>query len=528
MNDIIYLDLECLLLKYDSCSNNPIQSYTKNDTYHEACFYSTTVLRNHSKETTISYYGGEDCLAKPCKELREKATELFNTEKLPMTPITHEQQKKHSESDKCYICNKKFIYNKKNKYYKNLMKVKDHDHYTGKYRGAAHSICNLRYKTQEDISVVIHNGSNYDFHLIITELAKEFRSEIHCIPEDKEKYKSFSIPIMHREVNNKIINYKLRFIDSARFMRGSLDTQVNNLYRLYDFDCVEEKKQQIKIRYTDKIVYTRFKTCTKRSKQSINELKHKFPSAYQLTKGNIDAFVFLLRKGVVYPYEYMTSWEKFNETEFPPIDQCDYRHAQRVWSLFNTKDLGDHHDLYVQSDTTQLADIFEQFRTLCLKEYELDPAYFCTTPGLALEACLKLTNVKIELLTDTDMVLMFEKGIRRGISQAINCYATANNKYMPNYDSQQLSTFLMYLDANNLYGWAMCKKLPPDGFLWSKNLSQYTSDFIKNYNENSDLGYLLEVDISYPKHLHKLHSDLLFLPVRQNKLLTTLEDEKNM
>ena len=145
-----------------------------------------------------------------------------------------------------------------------------------------------------------------------------------------------------------------------------------------------------------------------------------------------------------------------------------------------------------------------------------------------MEACLKLTNVKIELLTDTDMVLMFEKGIRRGISQAINCYATANNKYMPNYDSQQLSTFLMYLDANNLYGWAMCKKLPPDGFLWSKNLSQYTSDFIKNYNENSDLGYLLEVDISYPKHLHKLHSDLLFLPVRQNKLLTTLEDEKNM
>ena len=233
-----------------------------------------------------------------------------------MTPLTHEQQKKHSESDKCYICNQKFIYNKINKYYKNLMKVMDHDHYTGKCKGAAHSICNLRYKTQEDIPVVIHNGSNYDFHLIITELAKEFRSEIHCIPEDKEKYKTFSIPIMHREVNNKIINFNLRFIDSARFMLGSLDTHVNNLSGLYDCKCADEKKQQIKIRYNDKLVYTRCKTCTKRSKQTIESLKDKFLTVYQLTKGNIDKFIFLLRKGV-YPYEYINSWERFNETELP-------------------------------------------------------------------------------------------------------------------------------------------------------------------------------------------------------------------
>ena len=144
-----------------------------------------------------------------------------------------------------------------------------------------------------------------------------------------------------------------------------------------------------------------------------------------------------------------------------------------------------------------------------------------------MEACLKKTNVKIELLTDIDMVLMFEKGLRGGISQAIHRYATANNKYMPNYDSQRLSSYLMYLDANNLYGWAMSKKLPLNGFLWAKNLNQYTSDFIKNYDENSDLGYLLEVDINYPKHLNELHSDLPFLPVKQNKLLTTLEDKKN-
>ena len=130
--------------------------------------------------------------------------------------------KKYSKSDKCYITTKNFITNKKNKYYKNLKKVKDHDHYTGIHRGAAHSICNIRYKTQEHIPVVIHNGNNYDFHLIITELAKEFRLEIYCIPEDKEKYKTFSIRITYREVNNKTITYNLRFIDSKRFMDESL------------------------------------------------------------------------------------------------------------------------------------------------------------------------------------------------------------------------------------------------------------------------------------------------------------------
>ena len=538
MNDIIYFDLECLLLKYDSCSNNPIQSHTKNDAYHEACGYSTIILRNHSKESTTSYHRGKDCLSKLCKELREKATNLINTEKLLMTPLTHEEPKKHDDSKKCFICNKKFITDKKNKYYKKLMKVKDHDHYTGKYRSEAHSICNLRYKTQKDILFVIHNGSNYNFHLIITELAEEFRSEIHCIPKDKEKYKSFSITLMHKRENNKTIKYNLNFIDSARFMMGSLDTHVNNLSGLFDCNSENERKRQIKIKYNDKSVHTRCKTCKKRSKQPINPLKDKFPSIYQLAKGNMDTFIFLLTKGV-YPYEYMDSWKKCDETELPSIDKFysnlnledidkdDYKHAQKVWSTFNIKNLGEYHDLYVQSDTTKLADSFEQFRTVCLKENESDPAYFCTTPGLAMEACLKKTGVKLELLTDIDMVLMFEKGLRGGISQAIHRYATVNNKCMPNYHSQRLSSYLMYLDANNLYGCAMSKKLPLNGFLWSKKLNKYTSDFIKIYDENSSLGYLLVVDINYPKYLHKLHSDLPFLAIKQNKLLTTLEDQKN-
>ena len=132
-----------------------------------------------------------------------------------------------------------------------------------------------------------------------------------------------------------------------------------------------------------------------------------------------------------------------------------------------------------------------------------------------MEVCLKRTGVKLDLLTYIDMVLMFEKGLRGGISQAIHRYVTASNKYMPNYDSQRLSSYLMYLEANNLYGWAMSKKLPLNGFLWSKKLNEYASDFIKNYDENSNLGYLFEVDINYPKHLHKLHTDLPFLAIKK-------------
>ena len=130
---------------------------------------------------------------------------------------------------------------------------------------------------------------------------------------------------------------------------------------------------------------------------------------------------------------------------------------------------------------------------------------------LALEACLKTANVKIELLTNIDMVLMFE----RGISQAIQRYASANNKYMSNYDSKQLSIYLMYLDANNLYGFAMSKKLPIRNFKWCDNLEIFTIEFIKNYNENSNIGYLLEVDIEYSKELYRSHTDLPFLPIKK-------------
>ena len=176
------------------------------------------------------------------------------------------------------------------------------------------------------------------------------------------------------------------------------------------------------------------------------------------------------------------------------ITDEDYSHAQKVWNEFEIKNIGEYHDLYVQSDTLLLADAFEKFRETCIEISQLDPAHFLSAPGLAWQACLKKTGVELELLTDNDMLAMVEKGIRGGMCNAVYRYAKANNKYMKNFDKNILPTYLEYLDANILYGWAMCKKLPVSNFTWAEDLSKFDEKFIKDYDENSDKGYLLEVD----------------------------------
>ena len=179
-----------------------------------------------------------------------------------------------------------------------------------------------------------------------------------------------------------------------------------------------------------------------------------------------------------------------------------------MFKRFKLENLGDYHDLYVKSDTLLLADVFNNFRDRCIKEYELDPAHFLSLPELAWQVCLKKTNIELELLTDYDMLLMVEEGIRGGICHAIYRYAKANNKYMKNYNNNdEESSYIQYLDANNLYGWAMSKKLPVNGFKSADN-DKINEEFIKNYNENNKKGYILEVDVKYPKKLYELHSDI--------------------
>ena len=177
----------------------------------------------------------------------------------------------------------------------------------------------------------------------------------------------------------------------------------------------------------------------------------------------------LLRKGI-YPYEYLDDWNRFEEEKVPDksdfysnlnvkeISGIDYRHAEKVFNEFNIKNVGEYHDLYVQSDTLLLADVFENFRDMCMKVYELDPSCFLSAPGLAWQACLKETGVKLELITDVDMLLMIEKGIRGGICHSVHRHAMPNNKYMKNYDKNKESSDIIYGRYNNLYGKAMSQK----------------------------------------------------------------------
>ena len=173
----------------------------------------------------------------------------------------------------------------------------------------------------------------------------------------------------------------------------------------------------------------------------------------------------------------MSSWDKFEESQLPPIEafysnpnmsnvsKNDCEHSQRVWKEFRIRNLEEYHDLYLKTDVILLANVFEAFRDTCLEHYSLNPAHFYTSPGLAWKACLKKTGIKLELLTDPDMLLMFECGIRSGITQAVHQYAKMNNKYMGElYDPKKESSYLQYLDANNLYRWAMPQSRPTGGF----------------------------------------------------------------
>ena len=376
-------------------------------------------------------------------------------------------------------------------------KVRDHCHYTGKYRGADHNICNLRYKIPKEIPIIFHNGSTYDYHFIIKELVKELEGNVESLGGNTKKYITFSAPLKKKIKNKNIeITYKIKFIDSYRFMSTYLSKLVDNLSEgLHNNKCLNCKSCLDYIK-------------TKNKKLILIE---RFASTYEFCNKSLNKFNLLLRKGV-YPYEYMDNWERFNETSLPNkesfysnlnmenIDDIDYRHGNNVLKRFKLKKLGEYHDLYVQRDTLLLADVFENFRNTCIKVYEFDPAHFLSLPGLAWQACLKNTNIKLELLTDYDVLLMVEEGKRGGICNSIHRHARGNNKYMKNYDENKESSYIQYLGTNNLYGWAMSQKLPVNGFKWINDVTEINAEFIKNYDENSDKGYILEVDAKYQKN----------------------------
>ena len=497
---IVYADFESFIKPVSTCQPDPYVSYTNkyqkhmpsSFSYYVKCFDDSVYSQPPQRYTAESE--DDDIAQKFVDTLEENIKQIYKKFKFPRRMIYTDSHKVCFEkATECHICGGELGDDR----------VRDHCHFSGRFRGAAHNSCNINYKEPKFIPVVLHNLSGYDSHLFIKKLRGSNGEKINCIPINEEKYISFSREVVvdkfvNKEIKEVLVKRELRFIDSFRFMASGLDTLSKNLH---------------KVQYKN---------------------LSKFYSGKQLD--------LLLRKGV-YPYDYVESVKKLDETELPPksafysklndsnISDEDYEHAKVVWKEFGFKTLKEYHDLYNVSDVLLLADVFENFRDVCMEHYRLDPAWYYTSPGLAWDAALKMTSVELELLSDYDMILMIKHGTRGGISTISNRYAKANNKYMGyEFDNTKPSSFITYLDANNLYGWAMSKPLPTHGFKWmtTSQLNNW-----KNISTQAGVGCIMEVDLEYPSNLHDLHNDYPLAPEsitvegsKVSKLIPNLNDKK--
>ena len=426
---VIYADFECFTESLDTSLPNDQKSYTVKYQRHKPsgyCYYIKCFDDNICQPILRKYtatFANEDVEDKFIISLENDIRDIYNKYlKFPRKMIfTVKDKIEYSKATTCHICDgkinvKRIVCQGKAAHsscgkkdsdvskvnWKELFseqicsicaksfkdeKVRDHCHLTGKFRGAAHKSCNLKYKIPKFIPVIFHNLSGYDAHLFIKSLGKT-KGEIDRIPVNEENYISFTKRIAVDEYKDKkgeqkTVTREIRFIDSFKFMASKLSDLVENLPK--------ESFKNITTCYSN------------------------------------EQLLLLLRKGV-FPYDWFDKFERLGANELPAkdtfysrlnnedISKDDYLHAQKVWSTFQMSTMREYHDLYLQSDVLLLADVFENFRDLCMKNYGLDPAWYYTSPGLSWDAGHKKTGVKLELLTDPDMLLFFEKGIRGGVS----------------------------------------------------------------------------------------------------------------
>jgi len=409
---VIYADFEALLLKITERYGENTQAFHSHRPMSYGFIVKTSenvsvelLERYEIPQTPIVFRGSEACddvarqFVLAVTKVADRICKLLKATNVAII-MSDEDSRLHSLKTGCDLCNS--IFNEKN------CKVAHHDHLSGEFLKTLCNTCNLKLKTQKFVPCFLHNLSKYDAHFIVTELGYD-NNRISVIPNSEENFISFT-----KYINNE---FTIRFIDTCRFMASSLSSLVQNL----------SSDDFIKFREIAK-VFT-----------------------------SID-MPLVTRKGV-YPYEYTDSWSKLSDTSLPGksefystlteshIEDVDYTHAIRVWDHFKCRTLGEYSDLYLKIDVLLLADVFENFRDICISTYNLDPAYYYTAPGFSFDCMLKYTSINLDLLTDYEMLLMIEQGIRGGLVQASMRYAKANNYKTPTYDNEKPKSWLIYQDC---------------------------------------------------------------------------------
>jgi RNase P subunit RPR2 len=472
----IYSDFECMLEKIDDDETADHGSSTKFwDTHNPSGFCCLTVssFDRYNREQPYVYSGPKvmEAFFVHLKSEQVRINRILAKNK-KMKKMTKLQIENYTNCRNCPSCNINLGAHNK---------VRHHCHVTGDYISTLCSKCNFQMKFKkrshgkEDqnyiIPVIFHNLKGYDSHIILKNLSRFFApNDVNVIATNMEKYLSFEIE-------------GLRFLDSLQFLNCSLDILVQNL--------------------------------AKEGQTKFIHMKRLYP--------NDEQFKLLLRKGV-FPYEHMTNKDRLTDTCLPSqtqfyshltddtVSDADYSHAQDIWAKFGMNNMQEYHDLYLQTDVILLTDVFEEFRKMSLNFYKLDPLHYYSSPGLSWDACLRMTDVSLELLTDPDKYLFIEKGMRGGVSMISNRYAKANNKYLvQGYDENVEPSYIMYLDCNNLYGYAMCEPLPTGQFRFLDPDEREDFDLHSKSAEDCK-GYILEVDLDYPTNLHHSHNDYPLAP----------------
>ena len=402
---------------------------------------------------------------------------------------------------RCSICNREFR--------KGELMVRHHLHSTGDSVGFAHQKCNLLAEEKRFVPLVMHGGFNYDLHHFVRALSKHIKKDFAVIAQTEEKYKRLSWRFECEEcrANGRSCGHyaPVKMVDSINFLNSSLAKLVDTFKKDSEF--------------------RRLKTFCR---QQVGEDRAE------------EAYGLLLKKNL-YPYEYVTSVEKLKSTmhmpsmkDFysslaergPSLDE--YRFAEEVWRFFQCRSLFDYHKLYLSCDVLQLADCFEAFRQSCMDEQNLDPLHYIGLPAYAWDGMLRQTGVVLDQLTDVSMYNKFESAIRGGVSSTGSLrHAKANNREMESYDESKPTSYIIDLDANNLYGHAMTQPLPSGDFRWmdagevKEVQAALMSDDLSCLNlDGSQRGMTLEVDLHYPERLHDAHNDYPLCP----EMLTPQQD----